>query len=381
MAIKYVYPVVSLLFLSLSINAQTTFNVLDYGAKGDGKTLNTESIQKAIDQCYRGGGGTVVIPSGTFMSGTLVLKSNITLHLDPAAVLLGAPEVDQYEPHLALIYATNQENISISGTGKIDGNGINGHFFEGNRHKGAFDKRPSTIRFGNCRFVNLKNFTLTNGAGWGTFLSECINVSVHDINVISNVIADGIGLWRPEVNPIYRKINKDPRIGVTIAGMPGFQVENVSLSNIYLQFTGGGTLDDANRILEDNPHPYPEYNKFGITPAYGFNCRYVKNIVFDNIMLDWIDHDVRPAMFFERSKEISIANLKSKVSSEAKSFIRLKDVGVVWVYGCKTDAVQIPFLSLEGQIHDVSLVGNDLHKLEKAYVAEPSVDISEYYEK
>lgn len=506
---------IALFFLSLSLNAQTTYNILDYGAKGDGKTFNTESIQKTIDQCHSEGGGTVIIPRGTFLSSTLFLKSNVTLYLEPTAILLGAPEIEQYEPYMAFIYAKNQKNISISGSGKIDGNGINGNFFEGSRNKGAPHNRPRTIQFEDCRFVKLQEFMLQNGAKHCIVLVKCVNVSVHNINVtsrvianndgidivdcyhvnvsdcyfdcgddaiclksnfnvgvknvvitnciiksesngikfgtgsvggfydiaisncviretrlsgialevvdggimeriaienitmhkvngsifirlgqregdtpgilrnikINNIIADGIGLWRPETNPIYRKKNKNPKIGITITGMPGFKVENVSLSNIYLQFAGGGTPEDAKRILVDNPHPYPEYNKFGVTPAYGFNCKHVENIVFDNIQLDWIDHDARPSMYFEDSKGITICGLKSKVSSQAKALIRMKNTDNVSIHGCKPEAVQIPFLSLEGQIHDVSLVGNDLRKVEKAYTLETSVDASEIYEK
>lgn len=514
MKIKYIYSGLALI-LSLSLNAQTTYNVLDYGAKGDGKTFNTKSIQKAIDECHADGGGIVIIPRGTFLSSTLILKSNVTLHLEPTAVLLGAPEIDQYEPYMALIYAKDQENISISGAGKIDGNGIDGNFFKGNRNNGAPHKRPRTIQFEDCRFVKLKEFMLQNGAKHCIVLVKCVNVSVNNISVISrvianndgidivdcyhvnvsdcyfdcgddaiclksnynvgvknvvitnciiksesngikfgtgsvggfcdvaisncviretrlsgialevvdggimeriaidnitmhkvngsifirlgqregdkpgklrdvkinNVIADGIGLWRPEINPIYRKINKNPKIGITITGQPGFSVENVSLSNIYLQFAGGGTLEDAERIIDDNPHPYPEYNKFGVTPAYGFNCKHVKNIVFDNIRLDWIEQDDRPAMYFEDSKEITIGGLNSKVSSQAKAFIRIKDTDNVFVHSCKPEAVPIPFLSLERQIHDISIVGNDLRKVGKTYITDSSVDVGEIYEK
>src|SRR5437762_9805909 len=72
------------------------YNIRDYGATGDGKTLNTLAIQKAIDDCFNNKGGTVLIPAGEFLSGTLQLKSNINLHIAAAGKLLGSPERKDY---------------------------------------------------------------------------------------------------------------------------------------------------------------------------------------------------------------------------------------------------------------------------------------------
>jgi polygalacturonase len=73
-------------------------NVFDYGARGDGKTLDTAPIQKAIDACAAQGGGAVLLPSGTFLSGTLILDNNITLHISVGAVLLASPRIADFRP-------------------------------------------------------------------------------------------------------------------------------------------------------------------------------------------------------------------------------------------------------------------------------------------
>ena len=113
-----------------------SFNVLKYGAKKDGTTLNTRSIQKTIDACYASGGGTVYFPAGEYLSGTIYLKSNVGLFFDAGAILLGSTELSDYPVTISkvrsytdnytnksLIYAEDLENVSISGKGLIDGNG------------------------------------------------------------------------------------------------------------------------------------------------------------------------------------------------------------------------------------------------------------------
>jgi polygalacturonase len=112
-----------------------TFNILRYGAIADGLTLNTISINKAIAECSSRGGGVVLIPGGLWLSGPIEMKSNVNLHIVRDAILLFTPDFDQYPlvegiyegrrsaRNQSPIYGTNLENIAITGTGVIDGNG------------------------------------------------------------------------------------------------------------------------------------------------------------------------------------------------------------------------------------------------------------------
>src|SRR5690606_28906015 len=136
---------------------------------------------------------------------------------------------------------------------------------------------------------------------------------------IDNIIADGIGAWLPDTASDYYKDAHDQRIGMTITGQPGYPVENVTLSNIYMQFTGGGTAEDAGIVMTDKPKSYPEYTNYGITPAYGFNCRHVKNLTFQHMELDYVEDDLRPAVFFEAVNGLILSGLRAKVSDEAMS--------------------------------------------------------------
>lgn len=106
------------------------FHVHDYGAVGDAKTLNTTALNQAITACHEEGGGTVWVPAGTYVTGTVFLKSHVTLHLDAGAVLLGSARIEDY-PQLpytsefrntALVTAIDAENVTITGRGAVDGN-------------------------------------------------------------------------------------------------------------------------------------------------------------------------------------------------------------------------------------------------------------------
>lgn len=102
------------------------YNIKSFGAIGDGVTINTIAIQKAIDKAHADGGGMVVIPAGKFVSGSIILKNRVGLHLDKRAILLGSVDFKDYirlYKWMALILAENASNISISGKGTIDGRG------------------------------------------------------------------------------------------------------------------------------------------------------------------------------------------------------------------------------------------------------------------
>ncbi|HZP59696.1 MAG TPA: glycosyl hydrolase family 28-related protein, partial [Opitutaceae bacterium] len=114
------------------------YNVRDFGAKGDGVTLDTAAVQSAVDACNRDRGGIVLVPAGDFLVGTIELKSDVTLHLDAQGRLLGSARIEDYHAgngiprangNIVLISAANAENVAIEGHGTIDGQGAK--FFTG----------------------------------------------------------------------------------------------------------------------------------------------------------------------------------------------------------------------------------------------------------
>jgi polygalacturonase len=158
------------------------YNVRDHGAKGDGVTLDTASIQAAVDACHRDGGGTVLVPAGTFHIGALELKSNVTLHVAAGGKLLGSADGKQYhavdaipltgdstleDGNWALIFAVDSVNVTVEGPGTIDGQGIQFHSpsrgipppsgLGGNR-------RPYTLLFYRCQSLTVRNIDLLRSA-------------------------------------------------------------------------------------------------------------------------------------------------------------------------------------------------------------------------
>ncbi len=114
-----------LILISVFGNARNV-NISEFGAVGNGEFINTAAFRNAIDTCHFTGGGTVTVPQGTFKTGTIVLRSDVNLHLEPGAVILGSSVLKDYylnNEKVGLIWCENAINISITGFGTIDGNG------------------------------------------------------------------------------------------------------------------------------------------------------------------------------------------------------------------------------------------------------------------
>lgn len=166
-------------------------DVTQFGAVGDGRTLCTTSLQRAIDAASSRRGGTVVVPAGTFVTGTLRLRSNITLHLEAGATLLGAQDVsafpiwtpkwDGVPTHAALISGEGLDNVAITGRGIIDGGGR--MWWELMKQKEVDTQRPRLIRLIDCRNVLVENVTLTNSPFWTLNPLACDEVTIRGVIV------------------------------------------------------------------------------------------------------------------------------------------------------------------------------------------------------
>lgn len=189
--------------LAFSANAQTR-SILDFGAKTDTTFLNTRAIQAAIDACHAQGGGEVLVPAGTFYTGTIFLKSNVYLRLAPGAVLQGSYNPADYPDHdisdaqkfgtithdglyvktmKALIIAHNAEYTGLVGTGTVKGAG-EGKAFQLGLNK---DGKPKNLFFIGCRNLLLRDVTVLNSAQITISISGCERVNVDGIYVRSLV--------------------------------------------------------------------------------------------------------------------------------------------------------------------------------------------------
>lgn len=182
------------------------YNVLQFDVAPDGKTLNTKAVQQAIDACSASGGGVLFFPPGKYLIGSIFLKSNVTIHLSKGATLIGSTNMDDYtaiKPEYSalrtnkktcqLIYAEDQENISIAGEGCIDGQGA--VFGRGGDHDEG-TSRPHGIQFINCRRVKIEGITLTNSGAWMQHYLACDHLRITGISVFNhcNYNNDGIDI-------------------------------------------------------------------------------------------------------------------------------------------------------------------------------------------
>jgi len=178
------------------------YNVRDFGATGNGKTLNTKAIQSAIDKCFADKGGIVLIPAGDFLSGTLELKSNVTLHIAASGKLLGSPKREDYiagkgvpsgNGNIVFLFAVKADNVSIEGKGTIDGNGL--AFYNGkgdntgpgqNGVGGNFD-RPHLAIFYQCNNLRMRDTFCTASAYHCFRILGCKQVYIDGIRIYNRV--------------------------------------------------------------------------------------------------------------------------------------------------------------------------------------------------
>lgn len=186
-----------------SVLGAATYNVRDFGAKGDGVTLDTAAVQAAIDACTRDRGGMVLVPAGDFLVGTLELKSNVTLHLAAQGRLLGSAEIAHYHAgreiprgngNIVLISAANAENVTIEGPGTIDGQGAK--FLPGAKDDGERDPgrtRAHLLVFFQCRNVRMRDVFLTNSSYHCVRILRCSHVSFDGVRIFNRVIFNNDG--------------------------------------------------------------------------------------------------------------------------------------------------------------------------------------------
>lgn len=168
-----------------------SFDVRDFGAAGDGQTIDTAALQKAIDACAAAGGGRVTFPPGAYLSGTLSLRSGLTLQLEAGATLRGSTNLDHYKHftppsgtpeakfrstwHRALILGDGIEHVTLLGPGTIDGNKV-------------FDPRgeermrgPHTVLLGNSRHFRMQGLRMVDSANYAVMLEDCDQVEIKDV--------------------------------------------------------------------------------------------------------------------------------------------------------------------------------------------------------
>ncbi|MDD7336532.1 MAG: glycosyl hydrolase family 28 protein [Prevotella sp.] len=433
--------------------------VTDYGAKGDGKNLDSKAINAAITTAATNGGGRVVVPAGSYLCGSIRLKSNIELHLEAGATIIATTDAKAYDPsepfnfpeyqdgghtyfHNSLIWAEGQHNVAITGFGKIDGEGLTKQDTEkaGNVQGGSIGMGDKAIALKACRQVSIRDITIYRGGHFAIIMTGCDIAQIDNVTIDTNrdgididcckyltisnckvntphddgiVLKASYALKRPvtcehiaitgcvvtgyklgtlldgtyvpeqvgwvcgriklgtESNGGYKNIaisnctmmyssglafeevdqgrmenivvsnitmnhvhhypiyittgcrNRGPKentnvsygadisidnvvaqdcdslAGIIVTGMPGHPLRNISLSNIYCEYRGGGETYPQGKSYREQGTNYPEPRWAGPTPSYGLYARHVKGLRAQNVRFSLLRPDARPAVITE----------------------------------------------------------------------------------
>jgi polygalacturonase len=273
-------------------------NVRDHGATGDGTTLDTAAIQAAIDACHAARGGTVLVPAGTFLSGTLELKSFVTLHLAAGARLLGSGNPADYRAgrgippsngNIVFISAADAEHILIEGTGTIDGNGAKFYTGKGdmtgpgqNSAEGYF-QRPHLFVFYRCANLRIRDVFLTASAYHCLRTLECRHVHYTGIRIHNRVNKNNDGFHLVS-NHYVHLVDCDVQCQDDACALFGSNkwvtITNCSFSTRWSIFRFGG--GDPENITISN---CLIYDTFGCPVKMRFGrTTHAQNILFSNLV-------------------------------------------------------------------------------------------------
>jgi polygalacturonase len=488
-----------------AVSGPRFFDVKNFGAAGDAKTLDTTAINRAIDACNAAGGGVVYMAGGSYLAGTVLLKSNVTLYLEADATLLGSPEIADYGKQSGppergdanqkhLVFARDAENVGLAGPGRIDGQGPK--FWIPSERKipppedswrdvATYDWKPldrasPMIEFTGCKNVRIEDVRIENASGWtlrpincdqvfirgiairnpvigpntdgidptgcrNVFIADCLidtgddaiclkseNPYGPDVQVSKNItitncvltcccnglkfgtatrggfenvtftnsvifnervdpkarVISGIAIemvdggWLEGVTisnvrmqnvrtPIFirrgiRRARVDGTAGTlrgvmienvhatgailtsSVTGLPNFDVEDVTLSNIRISSEEAGKAEWVAREVPEQPKSYPEARMFGRLPAYGLYCRHVSGLRLRGIEFSASPEEARPAIVCDDVQSLDVSGFRAAAVTSGQPVIRLQNTRSALLTGCTAPVGTKTFLEVAG---------------------------------
>jgi hypothetical protein len=320
------------------------FDVTSFGAKGDGKTLDTTAVNKAIEAASAAGGGTVRFPAGSYACYSIHLKSNVSLYLGPGATIIGAepalfgtsggydpPETNQWDKHQdfghshwqnSLIWGEGLSNISILGPGLIWGKGLSRGSGDTALAPGVGNK---TISLKNCHNVTLRDISILHGGHFAILATGVYNLTIDNLLIDTN--RDGIDVdCCRNVRISNCSVNSPWDDGICLKSSFGLgyaaPTDHVTITNCYV--TGGyeeGTLLDGSYkrfTAESSEVSRNGRIKFGTESNGGFRNVTVSNCVIDNcrgIALETVDGG--------QLEDVTISNIAMRDIVDVPFFLRL----------------------------------------------------------
>jgi polygalacturonase len=309
------------------------YNVKDYGALGNGSTLDTKAINKAIDAAKAAGGGTVFFPAGNYLSGSIHLQNNITLYIDQGAVIIAAPiadstEYDVAEPAIneeyqdfghshfrnSLIWGENLHDIAIIGQGKIWGKGL---VDDGEKGDKAANKCVSLLL---CRSVIIRDITIMHAGWFGILATGVDNLTIDNVTMDTNRDGMDIDCCR-DVRISNCNINSPNDDAIVLKSSFALGVarstENVTITNCQLSGYDEGTVLDGTFQRKSSRYPMGKM-KFGTESNGGF-----KNITISNCVFNYCSGLELFTVDGADLEDIAVSNITMRDIVYAPIFIRL----------------------------------------------------------
>jgi polygalacturonase len=326
-------PLVLLALLAQATAPAAVFDVKAFGAKADGKTQDRDAINKAIDAASAAGGGTVTLGPGTYISGSIRLRSNVTLNLERGTVLEAGSEPAAYdaaEPnasdkfqdaghshwHNSLIWGENLTNIAITGGGLISGKALV-------RERGAGGDKAIALKL--CHNVTLRDFSIVNGGHFGILVTGVDNLTIDNVMIDTN--RDGIDLdSSSNVHISNTSVNSPNDDAIVLKGTHALGYarvsENITIANCLVAGYDIGSLLDATykRTVEHAPDRDGPTGriKIGTESEGDFRNITITNVTFDRsrgLALESVDGS--------HIEDIAVSNITMRDVSNAPFFIRI----------------------------------------------------------
>jgi polygalacturonase len=323
-----------------ALTRAAAFDVKSFGAKGDGKTVDTGAINKAIEAAAAAGGGTITFPAGNYLSFSIRLKSHVALHLDEGATLIaadtpegGAGGYDAAEPnswdrfqdfghshfHNSLIWGESISDVSITGTGRIWGKGLSRG--QGAMNPGVGNK---SIALKNCHNVLLRDFSILHGGHFGILATGVDNLTIDNLKIDTN--RDGMDVdscRNVRISNCYVNSPWDDGICLKADYATGSarQTEFVTITNCYVSgcWEEGTMLDGTYRkFAPDARVPHTGRIKFGTESNGGFRNVTISNCVFEGcqgLALETVDGALL--------EDVTVTNISMRDIVSAPIFLRL----------------------------------------------------------
>ena len=385
--------------VTIDSSKTSVYNITTYGAVADGKTSNTTAIQKAIDDCHKHGGGTIVIPSGNFVTGTVRLYSNMNLYFEPGAVLTGSTENKEYLYQkdigfsgpgagikTGILVAHHEQNISISGFGTIKGNGTSFMYMDSLQYgmdfaqkytrqkddymnpkygrddgpvlwKGTYEERPGVmVIFSNCKNITVKDIRLEESPNWTIAFLNSEDIKINGITILNNMSipnSDGIDMYDSKNITI-----SDCNIQAGDDAIAVVSSSNITAINCILHSRSSGIRigynvfnhNNSGNLLFNNINIYDSNRGIGIFQRQKGD---MENMIFSNIIINTRLHS---GQWWGHGEPIHISSVPGLGSTETGTIRHVRFSNII----ASSESGILIYASANGLIDDISFDNVDL---------------------